>query len=968
MVLGPGGSSGVLTMSVVVLTFALLAPGALAQEVQPVETAPLAARWDPEVRRGMLDNGLSWFVRRNANPPHRAFARLQLRAGSLVEEDDERGLAHFCEHMAFNGSAHFASGAIAKLFEARGLRAGAHLNGGTSRDEVRYSFELPLEAPGDLALVVQLLGDIAGQATLSDEEIEKERGVVLAEMRQKTGVSRRLDEAIRELGMGGSRQHARDPLGLPSVIAGASPDAIRAFYRRWYQPDLMGVVLVGDFDPDEAARLLRAELSTLPARQPRPAAPLYPLAPKVGVQVRVLSDQEMQSSGLMLGWTRGQGWLSASEPASDKRAATDQSRVYSADERQPWLCEQLALRVLDQRLRALVARPGSPLLDARAAWNELVRGLDALAVRARPAPGAMLEAARVLRNEVARLRVNGVSAEELETVRKAALADVEARASDPAGPGSQALVDSLADAFRNDGIVLTREDDARLSRAILERVTAENLRAAFDARVQEDHRFALAFGPPGYAPIEAALRAAMLAEASPGDVPSPPAPGSLDVVPDPPPPGRVLSRHAIPEIGAEVLQLSNGLRLVVKPTDFQAGEILVGGLHVTRTLDLPRRDAAAAELATRVWNESGTADHPAEALDALLAGHGAEAHVLLRNEVTVLQAATRSGGLEVLAPLVHARLARPAFRPELLERFRQLAIGRWRDGGVSLEGAVMRAANETLTPGDGRLLDANDEELEAVTLADVERAWKRGVGDVSSWTLFIVGDVKLDAAIPLVERWLASIPTSGRPEPRARLEDMERWERFAVPLADVTVRLRVGEADRSLTLVRAAFRQGRGPVDRDAMNDLRLVLERRLMGRLREQLGATYSVQCGVQDLQPHPTLGALVVLFDSAPAERARLAAIAKGELRRLVTDSASDEEIEALRQARRREWAEDSRSNAAWLGALHDSCLRGRDWSAILDRPQEIERVSAASLRRAAQRWLNCDHLTEIFTVPAR
>jgi zinc protease len=241
-------------------------PAAAATTYRLEDPLPL----DPAVRRGRLPNGMSYYIRRNERPEHRVALRLAVDAGSVLEQDDQRGLAHLLEHMAFNGSKHFAPGELVGFLESIGARFGADANAYTSFDETVYMLEVPTDRSGLVEKGLTVLADFAGGWTLSKEEIDKERGVVLEEWRLGQGANSRLQRLQFPILMHGSRYAERLPIGDPDVIKSSDPARLRAFAHEWYRPDRMAVAVVGDVDPAKAERWIQDKLGEVPAAPPRP--------------------------------------------------------------------------------------------------------------------------------------------------------------------------------------------------------------------------------------------------------------------------------------------------------------------------------------------------------------------------------------------------------------------------------------------------------------------------------------------------------------------------------------------------------------------------------------------------------------------------------------------------------------------------------------------------------------------------
>jgi len=280
---------------------------------------------DPAIRTGTLANGLTFFIRRNTQPEKRAALRLVVKAGSIDEADDQRGLAHLVEHMAFNGSAHFKSGELVSYLESIGSRFGPDVNAYTSFDETVYMLEVPTDREGIVDRGLDALSDFAGGISLEATEIDRERGVVIEEWRGRQGAATRMQAVQMEALFGDSRYTTRLPIGLPEVLKAFPAERLRDFYRDFYRPDRMAVVAVGDFEPAQMEAAIRRHFDTLPAVPPA-ARPIYPVPLYPDTRYVAVSDREAQGSAVTVVHKRP---LSTVRTAGEYRASVVRSLVHS---------------------------------------------------------------------------------------------------------------------------------------------------------------------------------------------------------------------------------------------------------------------------------------------------------------------------------------------------------------------------------------------------------------------------------------------------------------------------------------------------------------------------------------------------------------------------------------------------------------------------------------------------------------
>jgi zinc protease len=355
---------------------------------------------DPAVTTGRLPNGLRYVVRRNARPAHRAELRLVVNAGSVLEDDDQLGLAHFAEHMAFNGTRNFAKQELVDFLERIGMRFGADLNAGTSFDETVYQLLVPTDSAGLLEQGIQILEDWAHGVAFDSTEIEKERGVVIEEWRLGQGAGNRMLQKQLPVLFRGSRYATRLPIGTRESLQSFSHAALRRFYRDWYRPDLMGVVAVGDFDPAVVVDLIRTHLGRVAAPPtPRPR-PDYTIPARDSAAVAIATDKEATSTSASVYFLR---------PGKQDGSRAEYRRS---------LVARLYARVLNDRLYELSQRANPPFIGAGGGEGELVRNSRLFSLGAAVPDTGIVTGLEAVLVEVERVERHGFTRAELERAKQ----------------------------------------------------------------------------------------------------------------------------------------------------------------------------------------------------------------------------------------------------------------------------------------------------------------------------------------------------------------------------------------------------------------------------------------------------------------------------------------------------------------------------------------------------------------------
>ncbi|HEX7137889.1 MAG TPA: pitrilysin family protein, partial [Vicinamibacterales bacterium] len=363
--------------------------------------------FDTAVKTATLPNGLKYYIRANSRPAQRVSMRLAVKAGSMMEADDQRGLAHLIEHMAFNGSTHFKPGEVFAYFESVGARLGPHVNAYTSFDETVYMLDLPSDKPEILQKAMLALSDYAGGLTLSPQEIDKERPVVIEEWRLGLGAGARIRDKQLPLLFYKSRYAERLPIGSPDVIRNAPPARLRSFYDTWYRPERMALIVVGDIAPDATESAIKANFGPLTDRAPAVPMPDRTVPIHKELLVSVVSDPELTSSNVTI---------------ERKRPRESEDRVvdYRRD-----LVQRVLEHVINERFDELDRRRDSKVLSGGVGGGTLSRDVATFSMGARVEDGRIEDGVATLVQEANRVREFGISGSEVDRAKQWMLAFYE---------------------------------------------------------------------------------------------------------------------------------------------------------------------------------------------------------------------------------------------------------------------------------------------------------------------------------------------------------------------------------------------------------------------------------------------------------------------------------------------------------------------------------------------------------------
>jgi zinc protease len=902
---------------------------------------------DAAILTGELPNGLRYYIRRNGRPEKRASMQLVVKAGSIDETDRQQGLAHFLEHMAFNGTRRFKAGELVAALEQTGARMGPHVNAYTSFDETVYMFQLPTDRAGIAEKGVQALADFAGGMVLDPKEIDKERGVVIEEWRGGLGVGSRIRDQQVPVLYYQSKYAERLPIGKPEVLKSFTPDDLRSFYTRWYRPDRMAVVLVGDFDTKQMESLVRTEFGALP--KPAMAAPErnYPVPLPGELLVKVSSDPEATQSSVSIVRKR---------PSEPDGTVADYRRG---------LVQRLIYQMLNERFDEISRRPDAPFLGAGAYGNDLAPSVTTFSLGANLQEGRIENGLAALEIESRRVQQHGFGAAELDRAKKWILASYERahteRDKTESGSYVQEYVNHFLEGEPSPGI----EYEYQLAKKLVPEITAADVAEAARKLFTDTSRAIMAVSPqkPDLAvPTAEQLRAAMTAagsvavtawnDAASGRV-------LMERVPDP---GAVKSRREVPELGVTVVTFGNGVEAWLKPTDFKNDQVLFslsasGGSSLADPAKFPE-----AQLATAQVELSGVGGHNAVDLQKLLAGRILSVSASISLSSHAVSGSSTPANLESALQLLNLYITAPGDDPQAFDLIKRQLEASYANRERNPNAVFGEKVSQVNTMDHYTARPLTVDRIRTLDRQAMVAFYADRFANAADFTFFMVGAFKVDEAIPLVARYVGSLPSSGKATSRFRNVELE------FPQANERVKVERGKEPRSQTVV-SFF--AAPPIEENEQSRVEAateVLEIALRDILREELGETYSVSVGSVQPLPQPGYGRIVVSFGAAPENVDRMVERVLQEVQRLQKEGPSTDLTTRAKESARREHETALKQNSFWLGRLQSSRLLGRDPMLILKRMERIDAITPALLHEVFRTYFPMNRNTVVTLVPER
>ncbi|HVK39577.1 MAG TPA: insulinase family protein [Candidatus Kapabacteria bacterium] len=911
-------------------------------ELSPTSGQPLPL--DSAVRVGRLPNGLTYYVRENREPNARAELRLVVKAGSILEEPDQQGLAHFVEHMAFNGTRRFERHEIVRYLESIGMRFGPDLNAYTSFDQTVYMLQLPTDSSGVLAKGLDILSEWAGGIAFDSLEIERERGVVIEEWRGGRGAEARIRDRQLPVLLRGSRYAERLPIGRTDVLDTFHHDRLRAFYRDWYRPDLMAVVAVGDFDGLEVERQIRERFTALVA----PAAP----RPRASFDVPA-HDQTLFSI--------------VSDPEASRLGAS----IYfkhpprpnaTADDYRTLLTVRLMTAMLNQRLHELTQKAEPPFMFGYSSYSGYTPAVDAFVLSAGLDEARMTEGISALVAEAERARRFGFTATELEREKTDLLRSYERAYAEREKTESSSIAAELVGHFTDAEAAPGIEAEYALVQQLLPTIALADVNRLPGALMTRTNRVIAITAPekeglvlPSPARLAALLDSAgSLALEAYEDIAS-----TTTLLETLPTPGSITKEQVDRDLGLLRWTLSNGITVVLKPTDFKNDEILLSSFSPGGTSIVTDEDFLDASMATAVATEGGVGALSQIELQKTLAGRAVSAWPSIGELYEGLSGSASPRDVETMFQLLHLYVTSPRYDSTAFVSMRARAKTSLRNRDARPESAFSDTLTAILSRYHPRRRPWTEATYDRIDPQRAMAIYRERFADVSDLTMVIVGSFDPDTLRPLVERYVASLPGRGR---------RENWRDLGiVPPTGVVERvIRRGREPKAR--VQMVF-SGELDWSQTAQNELYAmssVLEIMLRESLREEKGGTYGVGVAAVPTRRPRERYAMIVSFGCAPERLDELVGQTLATIDSLKREGPSRENLAKVTEAARRSNELNLRNNRYWLSQLQTQVMFDEPLGAFLAAPAEFEKLTVEQVRAAARRYLDPANLVKVVLLP--
>lgn len=903
----------------------------------------------PQVKVGKLANGLTYYIQKNTRPERKLELRLVVKAGSILEDDDQQGLAHFVEHMAFNGSTHFQKHELVDYLQSIGVKFGADLNAYTSFDETVYVLPIPLDRPENLQKAFLVLEDWAHGLSFDEATIDKERGIVLEELRLGKGAGDRIGKQIFPKIYNGSRYAERLPIGKEDILRSFAPETLRRYYRDWYRPDLMAVVAVGDVDPKVIEKLVKAHFGKLTNPSPRRPRVYAEIPRREQTEAVVVTDKEAGANSLLIRYPV--------QPVREPNTV----RGYREQ-----LVEGLFGGMLGARLQELSQQAEPPFLRGGSALSHLTPFYKSFNASAVVGPGGAPRAIEALVRENERARRYGFGQAELDRVKKNMLRSYERIYNEREKTDSGAYVAEYMRNFLQQEPIPGIAAEYGYATQMLPGITLDEMNAYTRRTIPANSGKLVIYSgidSPGTPPPQGEALLAAVAAAEQAEV-APYAEKTLatQLMAQPPKGGSIVAESEDKRLGLTYLTFSNGVKAILKPTDFRNDQVMMSAARYGGQSLYGDADIVNARYASAIVASMGVKDYAPLDLSKILAGKAAAVTMGLSGYSEVVGASSGATDIETMLQLLWLRFDTVRRDDDLFKSFigKQVEAARNRlaQPGARFGDTVLSALynNHPRAPRPLR-----PEEFGQISLERSMAIYRERFSSAKDLTFVIVGSFDPAKLKPLLATYLGSLPTPDIPV---------AWRDVGLRPVKGVVKRAVYSGGEPKSTVSLTF-TGEAPfseAEQMRLQALAEVLNIRIIEVLREQMSLIYGGSASASLARIPYGNYTLSVTLPTGPDNVDKVLAATFAEFERLKREGPQAADLVKVKQNWIQNHRRALRENGYWLGRIQSALMDGSDPAALLTQEERINALGAAEVQDAAKRYLNMENYVQVVLYPEK
>ncbi|MDB5139711.1 MAG: peptidase [Mucilaginibacter sp.] len=901
---------------------------------------------DPNVIIGHLPNGLTYYIRKNTEPKNRADLYLVSKAGSVLEADDQQGLAHFTEHMAFNGTRDYPKNELVNYLQKSGVKFGADLNAYTSFDETVYQLPLPTDSIQVFEKGFNILANWAGYQTFDPKEINDERGVVLEEARLNgKNAQERLSHQTLPVILNNSRYAARIPIGKEDIIKAFKPESIKSFYHDWYRPDMEAVIAVGDFDPARVEELIKRDFASLtnPANE-KPRA-TYTVPPTPGTAVKIATDKEFP-------YTLAE--IIVKHPGTIVKTTADYLQSVRVS---------LFNQMLNARLGELLQKSNPPFLYGQASYGSFIAKQDAFSTVVVAKPGELETALKAVVAETERARIYGFTLTELERAKQNSLTGIDNAYKERDKTNSVNFVNEYQQNFLLGEAIPGLSYEYNFYINNIGKITLAEVNAMAGKYISDQNRVVIVEAPDkekDKLPNEKMLLT-WISTAGKDLKPYIDNTNDNPLLPALPAPGKVTSVQTDSLIGTTTLALSNGVKVILKPTQFKNDQILINGYSFGGTSLASDQDFTSADLATGVITSSGAGDFTQAQLDKKLSGKNVNVSPYISENAEGISASTTPKDFGTAMDLIYLYFTQPRKDADIwqsnITQTKSLLANRSLDPGSVFQDTVAAV----LSNHNFRGMVITPERLKTADLDKAYAFYKDRFADASGFVFTLVGNFDVKTITPYIENYLGSLPSTNRKETYKNLN-------INPPPGQISKTVYKGIGDKSSVQLIFSGDYVYNSANNVQVDALESILQIKLDERLREKEGMVYSPGVRASYKKVPGGRYSFTISFECAPANVDKLISATTEEIDKIKQNGALPADIEKFAITEARSTQVQLKENVFWAGYLGAAVQNDQNPDDILHHVSDLSDVTVQSTKDAANKYLSGNNLIKLILMPEK
>jgi len=910
----------------------------------PAQPLPL----DEKVRFGQLENGLTYYIRSNQEPRERASFYIIQNVGALLEEDHQNGLAHFLEHMAFNGTKHFPGKGIIHFLERHGVAFGENINAYTSQNQTVYNLtDVPVNKPGILDSCLLVLHDWSHYLLLTEEEIDLERGVIKEEWRTRRNAQFRMFTASLPYLYPNSKFAERDVIGDLEVIENFDYQVLRDFYHKWYRTDLQAIAVVGDFDADEMEKKVRKQFSAIPPLEDPPERPFYDIPDNEEPIFGLVTDKEADQTVIRY-------IIRHRQPDAGVKTLMDQREDY---------IHSLFNSMMTQRLDELLQKGDPPFVVGVINYGDFERGYEALSVIAIPKPNDEERGFKALMTELERVKRYGFTQGELDRARSNLLTRWENFYKERDKISNDEFVEEYISHYLEGNAFVSVEDGYELVQLLLPTITLEDFDARLAGWITDKNRVLVIQGPEGedveHLSQEASLR--ILEEVAQMDVePYEDEALAESLISEALLPAGIVETRELPAFDAVEWTLENGARVVFRHADYEKDQVQLqayskGGSSLYDDAYVP-----SAEMLTSLTSFYGVGEFDAMGLQKMLTGKNVSLQLSLNNLNEGMSGTASPEDMETLMQLVYLHFNQPRFDRDahqaILARYKALV----QNMGNNPQKIMSDSLSLILSDYHPRTRVLDEEFLEDIQLGMIEQVYRERFADAGDFIFIIVGNMDQEEVKILSQKYIGSIPDMEREETwiDRRVYEPEGWVKKEIPMT-----LEIPKANVNIVMHREIEYN---PFHLVVMRVIEGILDLRYVESIREEEGGTYGV--GIQtSLSKWPVEKArLQIRFDCDPERAADLKEKVYAELVKMATEGPRREDLSKTVENLLKTREQSKEHNAYYLNTLNNYYLYGINFDDPANYEEILKALTTDDVQKVMKDFYEDPNVVDVVFVP--